>query len=123
MIDIREILQEIELHDASIESVTIKGDGTAELLLDIDDVWNGANASGIKGIWFHSVYEVSDFKIDRLNVIGSIEVEVIEGYNKEFVAHSDGEPEHVLMVSCKLAAGGSLNLICSGLVELLQIQS
>ena len=40
MSHIREILKQIELHDSIVESVTIKGDGTVEIFLDIDDVWN-----------------------------------------------------------------------------------
>ncbi len=120
MSEIREILKQVELHDSTIDSVTIKGDGSVELFLDIDDVWNKDIDSNIKGIRFVSVYEVSDFKIDRLNVIGSIEVEFIEGYNKEFVTHSNDESVEVIMVSFELVAGGSLNIICSGLAELIR---
>lgn len=120
MSDIREILKQVELHDSTIESVTMKGDGSIELVLDIDEVWNKELNSNINGIRFKSVYEISDFKIDRFNVIGSIEVEDIEGYNKEFVTHSENEPEIVTMVSIELVAGGSLNIICSGAAELLQ---
>lgn len=120
MSDIRELLKKIELHDSIIESVTIKGDGSVELILDIDEVWNKELSSNINGIRLKSVYEVSDFKIDRFNVIGSVEVENIEGYNKEFVTHSDNEPEIVAMVSIELVAGGSLNIICSGAAELMQ---
>jgi hypothetical protein len=123
MSDIREILKEVELHDSTIDSVTVKGDGSVELFLDIDDVWNKDIGSNINGIRFKSVYEVSDFKIDRLNVIGSIEVEFIEGYNKEFVTHLNDEPENVSMVSFELVAGGSLNIICSGLAELIRGQA
>lgn len=123
MSDIRELLKRIELHDSTIESVTIKGDGSVELVLDIDEVWNKELDSNINGLRFKSVYEVSDFKIDRLNVIGSIEVEDIDGYSKEFVTHSENEPEIVVMVSIELVAGGSLNIICSGSAELLPCQA
>lgn len=119
MSHIKEILKQIELHDSAIESVTIKGNGSVELILDIDDVWNKELDPNIKGILFKSVYEVSDFKIDRLNIIGSVEIEDIKGYNKEFVTHAVDEAEIVTMVSLELIAGGSLNIICSGLAELL----
>ena len=120
MSHIREILKQIELHDSTIESVTMKSDGSVELSLDIDDVWNKDLDSNIKGILFESVYEISDFKIDRFNVIGSIEIEDIDGYNKEFVTSAENEPEIVTMVSIALVAGGSLNLICSGAAEFLR---
>ncbi|MEJ2610706.1 MAG: hypothetical protein P8179_11625 [Candidatus Thiodiazotropha sp.] len=117
---IRDILKQIELHDSIIESMTIQGDGSLELALEIDEIWNKEQNSTINGIRFKSVYEISDFKIDRLNVIGDIEVKDIEGYNKEFVIHAENEPEKVTMVSITLVAGGCLNIICSDLVELLQ---
>lgn len=120
MSDIREILKQIVLHDSTIESVTIKGDGSLDLILDIDLVWNKELDSNINGIRFKSVYEVSDFKIDRYNVIGTIEVEDIEGYTKEFVTQSENEPETVAVVSIEMVAGGSLYIICSGLAELLR---
>ena len=123
MRDIREILKQVELHDSSIESVTMKGDGSVELVLDIDNIWNKELDSNINGIRFNSVYEILDFKIDRLNVIGSIEVEYLEGYNKEFVTHSENEPQIVTMVAFELVAGGSLNIICSGLAEFMQCQA
>ena len=123
MSNIREMLRKIELHDSTIESVIIKGDGSVELILDIDEVWNKELGTNVSGIRFKSVYEVSDYKIDRFNVIGSVEVEDIEGYEKDFVTHSDNEPEIVVMVSIEFVAGGSLNLVCSGSAELLQCQA
>lgn len=123
MSNIREILKQVELHDSTIESVTMKGDGSTELVLDIDDVWNKELDSNINGILFKSVYEISDFKIDRFNVIGSIEISDIEGYNRDFVTNCENEPDTVTMVSIELVAGGSLNIICSGSAELLQCQA
>ena len=120
MENIREILKQVELHDSTIESVLMKGNGSIELSLDIDSVWNKDLASKVTGILFNSVYEISDFKIDRFNVIGSIEVEDLENYNREFVTNCENEPEIVTMVSIELVAGGSLNIICSGLAELMQ---
>ena len=73
MSEIREILKSIELHDSTLDSLTMNGDGSLELALDIDEVWNKELKVGIKGIVLKSVYEISDFKIDRLNIIGSIE--------------------------------------------------
>ncbi len=101
----------------------MKGDGSTELVLDIDEVWNKEIDLNINGILFKSVYEITDFKIDRFNVIGSIEITDIEGYNREFVTHCENEPGIVTMVSIELVAGGSLNIICSGSAELLQCQA
>jgi len=123
MSNIREILKQIELHDSTIESVTMKGDGSIELALYIDEVWNKELDSNINGILFKSVYEISDFKIDRFNVIGSIEVADIDGYNREFVTNCEDESGIVTMVSIELVAGGNLNIICSGAAELLQCQA
>lgn len=123
MSHIREVLKQIELHDSAIESVVIKGNGAVELVLDIEEEWNKELDSSINGILFKSVYELSEFKIDRFNVIGSVEIKDISGYNKEFVTHADNEPEIVTMVSIELVAGGSLSIICSGLVEILQCQT
>lgn len=120
MNDIRDILKKMVLHDSIVESVFIKGDGSVELFLDIDEVWNKELGATVNGIRFKSVYEVSDYKIDRLNIIGSVEVENIEGYEKEFVTHAEHEPEMVVMVSIEFVAGGSLNLVCSGSAELMQ---
>jgi hypothetical protein len=123
MSDIRAILKQIEFHDSTIESVLMKRDGTTELVLDIDEVWNKELDSNIYGILFKSVYEISDFKIDRFNVIGSIEIADVEGYNREFVTHCENEPAIVTMVSIEFVAGGSLNIICSGSAELLQSEA
>lgn len=120
MSTIREILEQLELHDSSVESVTIKGDGSVELVLDIDYVWNKELDLNVSGILFESVYELSEFKIDRLNVIGGIEVEDIEGYNKDFVLHVEHESNTVTMVSIEFVAGGRMDLICSGSARLLR---
>ncbi|MDB2384507.1 hypothetical protein N9V90_01545 [Endozoicomonas sp.] len=65
MEDIREVLKKIELHDSALECITVKGDGSAELYLDIDDVWNEYRDPAVTGIRLLSVYEVSDLKIER----------------------------------------------------------
>lgn len=123
MSNIREILKEIELHDSAVESVTAKGDGSLEIILYIDDVWNKELDSKINGILFKSVYEISDYKIDRFNVIGSIEVEDIEDYNREFVTQCQDESSSATMVSIEFVAGGSINIVCSGSAEFLQCQA
>lgn len=122
MNDIREILKQIELHDSAVDSVSVKGDGTLELVLDIDDVWNKELNANVNGILFNSVYEVSDFKVDRFNVIGSVEVEDIEDYDKQFVTNSS-EESGVTMVSIEFVAGGSLNIVCSGSAEFMLCQA
>ncbi len=119
MSNIREILNNVELHDSSFESLTIHGDGSMELLLDIDGVWNKNLAKSIKGILVHSVYEIAEFTIDRLNVIGSVELEDIEGYNKEFVTHDNSDTPTVVKLCIEFVAGGELTIICSGSAEYL----
>ncbi len=119
MSNIREILNNVELHDSSLVSLTMHGDGSMELLLDIDGVWNKNLAKSIKGILVHSVYEIAEFTIDRLNVIGSVELEDIEGYNKEFVTHDNSDTTTVVKICIEFVAGGELTIICSGSAEYL----
>ena len=123
MSNLREIFQKVELHDSVLESISIKGDGTVELFIDFDDVWNKKLESNVRGIVFDSVYEISDFKIDRFNVIGSVEVEDVQGYSKEFVTHDQNEPDTVTMIAIEFVAGGSLNIICSGSAQLIKCQA
>lgn len=119
MEDIREILKKIELHDGGLDAVSIKGDGSVELFIDIDEVWNKDLDPSFKGIRFISVYEVSEYKIDRLNIIGTVEVVSLEDYDREFIVHLKDEPENATMVLFELVAGGSLSIICSGVAELI----
>lgn len=114
MTEIRELLKSIELHDSTLDSLTMNGDGSLELVVDIDDVWNKELDKNVKGIVFESVYEISEFKLDRLNIMGSVEIEDIDGYNTDFVTHNPGIPNSAVMVSIEFVAGGSLNIICSG---------
>ncbi len=83
-------------------------------------MWNKDLDFKVNGIRFKSVYEISDFKIDRFNVIGSIEIEDLKGYDRGFVTNCENEPEIATIVSIELVAGGNLNMICSGAVELMR---
>ena len=123
MTEIRELLKSIELHDSALHSLTMNGDGSLELVIDIDDVWNKGLDKNIKGIVFKSVYEISEFKVDRLNIIGSVEIEEIDGYNTDFVIHNQDAPNSAVMVSIEFVAGGNLNVICSGAAGYLLCQA
>jgi hypothetical protein len=119
MRDIRDILKEIELHDSGLLALTMNGNGSLELILDIDEVWNKELDSKVRGLLISSVYEISNFRIDRLNIIGSIDVQDVDDYNKEFLIHSDNEAEKAVLVCIEFVAGGSLNIICSGKADYL----
>jgi len=93
------------------------------LVIDIDEVWNKDLDKNIKGIVFSSVYEISDFKVDRMNIIGSIEIEDIDDYNTDFVTHNQDNLDSVVLVSIEFVAGGSLNIICSGTAGYLLCQA
>ncbi|PHS62109.1 MAG: hypothetical protein COB09_15455 [Thalassobium sp.] len=123
MTEIRELLKTIELHDSTLDSLKINGDGSLELVIDIDEVWNKDLDKNIKGIVFSSVYEISDFKVDRMNIIGSIEIEDIDDYNTDFVTHNQDNLDSVVLVSIEFVAGGSLNIICSGTAGYLLCQA
>ncbi len=114
MTEIRELLKTIELHDSTLDSLKMNGDGSLELIVDIDEVWNKDLDKNISGIVFSSVYEISDFKVDRMNIIGSIEIEDIDDYGTDFVIHNQDNLDSVVRVSIEFVAGGSLNIICSG---------
>jgi len=112
MYTIKELLKEIELHDSTLNSLKINIDGSLELDIDIDEVWNKNLGKEIKGVVFNSVFEISEFKMDRLNIIGSVETEEISDYNKEIVTHSGSAKLNIVMVSIEFVAGGSLSLVC-----------
>lgn len=116
---IDELLAEVELHDSILNSLKISIDGSLELDIDIDEVWNKNLQKEIKGIVFHSVFEILEFKMDRLNIIGSIETIEANNYNKEFVVH-DNTTEKTIMVSIEFVAGGNLTLICEDTVSYLR---
>ena len=122
MRNIRELLKDIELHDSAVDLVIAKRDGSLEIILDLDEVWNKDLGSKINGIRLPSVYEISNYKIDRFNVIGTVDIQDIEDYNREFVTHCQNESNSATMVSIEFVAGGSLNIICSGSAEFLQCQ-
>ena len=112
-----DILKEVELHDSSLVSFTALGDGSVHLALDLDDVWNKQLSELPKGIAFHSVYEVSEFKIDRLNIIGSVEVKPLPSYDRTFVTDCATDSTTTTEVHIEFVAGGSLRIICSGTAE------
>jgi hypothetical protein len=70
---IKKLLKTIELHDSTLNSLKMNIDGSLELDIDIDEVWNKNLSKEIKGVVFNSVFEITEFKMDRLNVIGSVE--------------------------------------------------
>jgi hypothetical protein len=123
MTEIRELLKSIELHDSTLDSLKMNGDGSLELIVDIDEIWNKELDKNISGIVFSSVYEISDFKVDRMNIIGSIEIKDIDEYNTDFVIHNQDKPGSAVMVSIEFVVGGSLNIICSGAVDYLLCQA
>lgn len=120
MSDIEDILEMVELHDSAIESLTVKGDGSVELFIDFDEVWNKHLDRDIRGIRFKSVYEISEFKIDRLNIIDSAEVVSMDDYSRGFVTHDLDKAGSVSVVSIDFVAGGSLTVVCSGSAELIR---
>ncbi len=116
----KDILNEIELHDSSLISLKLSGDGSMELEIDFDEVWNESVSKYIRGLLFNSVYEISEFKIDRLNIIGTVEVTEIENYNKEFVTNDTLPELKTLLISFEFVAGGNLLIVCSDSVEYLK---
>ena len=117
---INELLKEIELHDSTLNSLKMNIDGSLELDIDIDEVWNKSLRKEIKGIVFSSVFEITEFKMDRLNIIGSVETEEVSYYNKEFITHSDSATKNIVMVSIEFVAGGILSLVCEDTVGYLE---
>ncbi len=120
MDNLKQILEDITLHDSILESVVIRGDGLVQLYIDFDKIWNKDLDSSISGIVIKSVYEISDFKLDRLNIIGEIVIQDIEDYNKEFIIQTEDKNKNAIKMIIEFVAGGSLIIICSGQAELLQ---
>lgn len=112
MTSVINLLKEIELHDSHLKSVTVNGDGKLDLFVDIDEVWNKSLDSKIKGIRFVSVYEISDFKIDRLNIISSVEIVELKDYDKTFVVQENKNKGTPVIVNIEFVAGGNLQFIC-----------
>jgi len=108
---IKQLLSEIELHDSSLIWLKMNIDGSLVLNIDIDDVWNNNLPKEIKGVVFNSVFEITAFKMDRVNIIGTIEIENISDYNKEFIIHSGNAAAKVVRVSIEFVAGGHLVFI------------
>jgi hypothetical protein len=114
-----EVTKKIVLHDSQIISLKINNNGLMELELDFDEVWNKLISKDIKGLVFNSVYEISEFKIDRFNVISSVEATELEDYNKDFVIHDSLSTLKTLLINFELVAGGNLLIVCSDSVEYL----
>ena len=117
---IKQLLNEIELHDSALNYLKMNIDGSLVLNIDIDDVWNNNLPKEIKGVVFHSVFEITEFKMDRVNIIGAIEIESISDYNKEFITHNDSAVEKVVRVSIEFVAGGSLVFIGEDIASYLE---
>ncbi len=116
----KDILKEIELHDSSLISLKLNGNGSMELEIDFDEVWNKSISKDIRGLLFNSVYEISEFKIDRLNILGAVEVTEIENYNKEFITNDIQSELKMLLINFEFVAGGNLLIVCSDSVEYLK---
>lgn len=117
MPQIEELIREVELHDSTISSLLVLGNGSVRLELDIDDVWNKQVPALPKGLLLHSVYEISEFKIDRLNIIGAVKVQSIKSYERDFVTHCRDASNDATLLAIEFVAGGTLHIICSGEAE------
>lgn len=120
MTKISELIKQIELHDSSLYSLKTNWNGSVELEIDFDEVWNKALPENIKGLVFNSVYEISEFKIDRLNIIGSVEVTELNDYKKDFVTSGEVESESTVAVEIEFVTGASLLIICADSVDYLK---
>lgn len=116
---ISELIKQIELHDSSLYSLKTSWNGSVELEIDFDEVWNKSLPKNLKGLVFNSVYEISEFKIDRLNIIGSVEVTELNDYNKDFVTSDGVEFESTVAVEIEFVTGVNLLIICADSVDYL----
>ncbi len=118
MNDVKTILQQITFHDATLQALIVNGDGSVELHIDFDTVWNKQLNS--KGIILKSVYEISNYKIDRLNIIGDVNFIEIDDYDKQFIVNNCSHENDIIMIVIEFVAGGDLTIICSNKAELLK---
>ncbi|WP_198314514.1 hypothetical protein [Chitinibacter sp. GC72] len=114
---VSEALEKIELHDSSLDSIFIFGNGAVHIGLSLDEVWNKNIEPLPNCLILASVYEISEFKIDRLNIIGSVNVNSRPNYDMAFVTHGNDEAA-VVEIEIEFVAGGILKLVCADMVEL-----
>jgi len=120
MMPIAQLFKELEVHDSTLQSLKVDWDGAVNLTLDIDEVWNKGIDPNISGIRFPSVYEIVSFKIDRMNIIESVEYTDINDYDRKFVVHDTMTEKQLMMVDFNFVAGGRLSLVCSDAIEYLK---
>ena len=119
MKSIAELLAELCLHDSTLVSLNTDGNGIVDLAIDIDEVWNRDLDRSICGLRFKSVFEIMSFKIDRMNIIESVEFTDIEDYDTQFVVDRL-TPQKIVLVNFEFVAGGQLSLVCADDVEFLR---
>ena len=112
---IEELLKLYQLHDSGLYSIRTTWDGNLILEIDLDEVWNKEK---LKEIIFKSTYEVSEFKIDRLNVIGGIQYTELTDYDRSFITTEIIGEDETIMVSIDFVAGGSLVIIAENNIEI-----
>ena len=112
---IEELLKSYELHDSGLYSIQTTYDGQLILEIDLDDVWN---TKVLTAVVFKSVYEISEFRIDRFNIIGSIEYISLEDYDKSFVTTDIKNENDTIMVSISFVAGGTLDIIAENSINI-----
>lgn len=96
-------------------------DGAVELEIAIDHVWNKEVDRDIFGVKFESVYEIVHWKMDRMNVIGSVECTELDDYDLSFVVNNNGPIQtKPILVDFEFVAGGQLTLVCANHIEFLK---
>ncbi|NES21364.1 MAG: hypothetical protein F6K41_21145 [Symploca sp. SIO3E6] len=117
-LSIEEFFSIYELHDSCLMSTKINGDGSVLFEIDFDEVWNKQGIEKITVVKFKSVYEITGFKIDRLNIIGTVDYTVIDDYNCEFVVNNERK-SLVYIVYFEFVAGGELTMVCENSIAII----
>lgn len=117
MKSIRDFLNRYTLHDSILMSARTHWDGKVDLEIDFDYVWNKELDSNILGIRFFNVYEIVDYKLDRVNIIMDVEIEKLNDYDYSFVVCDSINSDDIFILEFSLCAGGNLTLICSEEIE------
>lgn len=120
MLSISGMLDTLHLHDSTLLAMRTAWNGVVDLDIDIDEVWNKGLDPDICGIRFSSVFEIANFKIDRLNILGSVELKELEGYDTRFVVNASPITARIIRVDFEFVAGGRLSLVCADEVEYLR---
>lgn len=119
MPNIKKLLSQMELHDSLLESINMNGQGQLDLIIAVDEVWNKDLDRNIKGLRFHAVYEISNFKPDCLNVIGTVAITCLSDYQSDIITFHDANTDTTVKVHLEFVAGGSLTIICKDQAEFL----